>query len=104
IACHALIYGGHGADVTASAQHSKEFLLEFRDMRSLDQLFLITALRDDLRDFRDHPHAEPADRSHRFVSLLIKNSNRYHTRHGERDQGEGVRRYLSCLFDSAVLL
>src|SRR4051812_41352747 len=53
----------------------QEFLLKFRDVRSLDQLFLITALLNDLRSIRDHPHAEPADRSHDFVLLLMKSLN-----------------------------
>src|SRR2546428_11094988 len=65
---HTPVFGGHGADVTAAAKHAEEFLLELRDVRSLDQLFLVAALRDDIREVRDHPHAEPADRSHRFVS------------------------------------
>src|SRR5439155_2012423 len=45
---HAPVFGGHGTDITAPAKHAEEFLLELRDVRSLDQLFLVAALRDDI--------------------------------------------------------
>src|SRR5262245_41633613 len=66
---HAPVFGRYSADVTAAAKHAAEFLLELRDIWSLDQLVLVPAFRNDFREVRDHPHAESADRSHRFVAL-----------------------------------
>jgi hypothetical protein len=45
---HTPVFGGHRTDVTAPAKHAEEFLLELRDVRSLDQLFLVAALRNDI--------------------------------------------------------
>src|SRR5436190_16337072 len=46
---HTPVVDGHGTDMTPSAKHTKEFLFELRDMRSLDHLFPVAALRDDFR-------------------------------------------------------
>jgi hypothetical protein len=61
--------------VTTAAKHAAEFLLELGNVWSLDQLFLVAAFRNDFREVRNHPHAESADRSHRFVSLLMRSLN-----------------------------
>src|SRR6476646_8668925 len=44
--------GGHRTDVSPTAKHAKELLLELRNMWSLNQLFLVAALRDDFRSVR----------------------------------------------------
>src|ERR1041385_5564905 len=45
---HTPVFRRHGADVAAPAKDTAEFLFELCDVRSLNQLFLIAALRDDL--------------------------------------------------------
>src|SRR6185369_14793826 len=79
---HAAVFGGYRTHVTAPAEHAAEFFLELRDVRSLNQLFLVAAVRNDFVLVRDHPHSESANRSHRFVSLL-KSSNITNRSEGE---------------------
>src|SRR5689334_23555427 len=43
---HAPVFCGNGADMPAAAKYTQKFLLELRDVRSLDQLFLVAALGD----------------------------------------------------------
>src|SRR5207249_8382903 len=47
VKCHAPVFGGYGTDVTAPAKQAAEFLLKLRDVRPLNKLFLVAALRDD---------------------------------------------------------
>src|SRR5215831_18127592 len=69
--------------MTGPAKHPEELLFELRDVRSLNQLFLVAALRDDFQGVRHHPHAEPADCSHCF-DLTPDEKSRFYNIPSER--------------------